>query len=715
MSLPEKTSQRSTGSRFVRAERGYKSQSFTGSYFLYAGTIFLSAFLLFVIQPIAGKHLLPYFGGSSSVWATSLLFFTAVLFLGYLYVYVLTSFGGGRQGLIHACVVGVTVLITIAVLSIFHSLFPSFDWTVGSTQAPSFNVLMALLLAIGAPYFLLSTTGPLLQFWWGMTAQTEVYKLYALSNAGSLLALLSYPFAIEPHISLLRGEGIWAVLFFVFAFVSGIISVIYFRHRPIEVAKVGASPDAPFHVRLLWVVLAALPSYMLVATTTVLTQVVAPVPLLWVIPLTLYLVTFIIAFRGWGQSIFVPPLFLGAVFLAYIYTPAEHIDTVWRICSYMAVLFLSGLLFHARLYRLRPALRELPLFYLLLSFGGMVGALTASLLAPAIFSNFWEFPFGLALSAAFGGWMLSEAFFPRILNRDKIFLTRIVFLCVVIVLFTNLVNHDEGTPTVASRNFYGPAQVRFHDEMTSLLSGGTLHGIQPTAREWRYVPTSYYVSGSGVGRAMLYEQDTRKDEGVRVGVLGLGTGSIASHCRAGDTFVFYEIDPRMEMLARAYFSYLSYCKGSEVRTGDGRLLLEAELRAGTSGEYDLLVMDAFSDDTVPVHLVTREAVALYATHLRGEESIIAIHVSNRYLDLSPVILRIAAELGFNAMVVRDSGESSPFGSRSKWVLLSKSAKVFEVLVFANSDSWLPDIHNAPVWTDDYTSLFSVVALPVPWK
>lgn len=699
MSLPEKT-----------------STIFSGSYILYAGTIFLSAFLLFVIQPVAGKHLLPYFGGSSSVWATSLLFFTAVLFLGYLYVYILTSFGGRRQGVIHVCVVGATALITIAVLSTSHSLFPSFDWTVGSTQAPSFNVLMALLLAIGAPYFLLSTTGPLLQFWWGMTGQTEVYKLYALSNAGSLLALLSYPFAIEPHMSLPREEGIWALLFLVFAFVSGIISVIYLRHRLMEVAaEIDVSSRTPFRVRLLWVALAALPSYMLVSTTTTLTQVVAPMPLLWVIPLALYLITFIIAFRGWGQSIFVPLLLLAAAFLAYIYTPAGYIDTIWRICSYVVVLFLSGLLCHARLYALRPALRELPFFYLLLSFGGMVGALAASLLAPAIFSNFWEFPFGLALSAALGGWMLSDAFFPRILNRDRILLTRIVFLCVVIVLFTNLVNHDEGTPAVASRNFYGPAQVRFHDEMTSLLSGGTLHGIQPTAREWRYVPTSYYVLGSGVGRAMLYEQDTRKDEGVRVGILGLGTGSIASHCRAGDTFVFYEIDPRMEMLARTYFSYLSHCKGSEVRIGDGRLLLEAELRAGTSGGYDLLVMDAFSDDTVPVHLVTREAVALYATHLRGEESIIAIHVSNRYLDLSPVILRIAAELGFNAMVVRDSGESSPFGSRSKWVLLSRSVQTFSALVFANSDSWLPDIRNAPVWTDDYTSLFSVVALPVPWR
>lgn len=693
------------------------SPTFVRSYLLYAGTIFLSAFLLFVIQPIAGKHILPYFGGSSAVWATSLAFFTGMLFLGYLYVYVITSLSARRQAIIHLCVVALASAAMLLGLYNWHSLYPSFDWTIGSTRAPTLNVLLALALGIGAPYFLLSTTGPLLQYWWGMSARKEAYKLYALSNGGSLIALAAFPFLIEPNIPLPRGENIWAALFLIYALVFVAISVGHLRLKHTdESTDTTPVPPTPFSSWVLWIALSALPSYLLVATTTVLTQVVASVPLLWMIPLALYLITFIIAFSGWGRSIFIPLLVLGAGHAAYMYTTGDYYDLVSKVSWYLALLFLCGLLCHARLYHIRPETRRLPFFYLLLSAGGMIGALVASIGAPLLFDGFWEFPFGIALTVAFAGAILSEQFFPRILSADKIILARILFVCGIIVLSVNLIAaEDDGTASLSSRNFYGPAQVQFYEAATVLMHGGTLHGSQPTAKEFQYLPTSYYVSSSGVGRAMLYEQDARKDRDVRVGIIGLGTAALASYCRDGDSFVFYEIDPRIERIARTYFSYLSHCAGSEVRLGDGRLVLQSEERAGKLGEYDLIVVDAFSDDTIPVHLLTIQAVGLYEKHLRDKEGIIAIHVSNRYLDLAPIVLRIAAQLRMDAMVITDSGDSSEYGSATRWVLLTRSPKAFTATVFAGAGSRLPDISKTPVWTDDYTSIFTIVDIPLPWE
>lgn len=696
------------------------ARKLTGMYILYASTIFLSAFLIFVVQPIAGKHLLPYFGGSSSVWATSMLFFTTVLFLGYSYVYVLTSLDNRRQGVIHICVVAFVALITLTTLYVYHSLGISSGWIIGSVQSPSLKVLIMLTLVIGAPYLLLSTTGPLLQYWWGITTRAEPYKFYALSNIGSLLALFSYPFVIEPSFSLMLGGWMWALLFFVFVILTGIVCTMYVRH----VSQIGynnadasddISPRISYSTRVWWIVLAAFPSYMLVATTTVLTNVVAPVPLLWVFPLAIYLVTFILAFRGFGQSIFMPPVLILVAYLAYEYSSTSSVWIFGHIGSYALLLFVCGLMCHALLYEARPSLQKLPLFYLLLSFGGMLGALTASILAPSMFSGFYEFPLGIALCASLGIIVMKKEFFPRILDDKKIIITKIVFIVCVTALFVSYISKDGGHKVVASRNFYGSVVVQFKDDVTVLMHGYTLHGFQPTAKEWRHVPASYYVPSSGVGRALLYVQKARKNKDIRVGVLGLGTAAIASYCRHGDTFVFYEIDERIEMIARKYFSYLSYCESSQVRIGDGRLLMESELLNGQSGSYDLVVMDAFSDDTVPAHLLTLQAIKLYVARLRSPESIIAIHVSNRYLNLSPVMFRIASELGLSATTVLDNASTNELGKPSLWVLLSKNPKVFDNIVFAGANSKDIDIRNTPLWTDDYTSLFSVVNIPLSWK
>ncbi len=676
------------------------------SYSLYGAAVFLGAFLLFFIQPVAGKQLLPFFGGSSSVWAVSLLFFTGMLFLGYAYVYALTFLSRRRQIAVHLFVVGSAVLA-----GLFFFVSDSFLLFYDPVQsAPALSVLVALILWIGAPYFLLATTGPLMQHWYSASGK-EPYALYALSNAASLGALLVYPFVVEPIVSLHSQQNMWAFLFVVYGVVCALIALFHYsRERETEIAL----PSASLQEGALWVLLAALPAFLLVATTTHVSQTIAPFPLLWIVPLVLYLASFIIAFKGWARSIFTPFLFFVSAIVAWWFTPTSYGDIVYQVVSYLVFLFLSALTCHALLYRARPPASSLSLFYLLLSLGGALGALAGGILAPLMFDNFWEFPLGLFIAGVFAAWILPDAFFPRILNAWGITAAKVLFLVVATTTFINFLSEDDSTPTLSSRNFYGNAQVVFDTDSTSLMHGNTLHGMQFAQSGDALLPTTYYAPGSGVGRAMLYERERRGSKEMRVGVVGLGTGTIAAYCRPQDTYVFYEIDARIETIARSYFGYVPRCEGAEVRLGDGRILLERERISKDAGAYDLLAIDAFSDDTIPVHLLTLEAFDLYAGHLRDEKSILAIHISNRYLDLAPVVFRAAAEIGFNAMLVSDSGDEDVGGSASSWVLLTKSSDIFSQVAFEGANSEPPLALSRP-WTDDYSSIFPVLDVPLPWE
>lgn len=682
---------------------------FAGNYFISAATIFLSAFLLFAIQPIASKHLLPYFGGSSSVWATSLVFFTAILFLGYAYVYVLTTQRSFVQMLVHGIVILSAIVATMIAIILWGSIYPPLDWITGSALAPSMRVLIALSVSVGIPYFLLSTTGPLLQYWYGVTSSREPYKLYALSNAGSLLALVSYPFLIEPNIPLPTEETIWAVLFFLYGLLLVIITVTI-RNIPSHVHAL--MPSAGTRTRKLeWIAYAALPAFLLVATTTVLTQLISPVPLLWVVPLALYLLTFIFAFSGMVRVRFMPLFLLVAATAAYLYTPATPQEIVPETLAYLLLLFFTGLFCHARLYELRPETPALPFFYLCTSLGGVIGTILASLVAPVLFNDFWEFPLGLAVAASLAVFFIPDEFYPRIVRERTIRMIRILTPFVFAVMLTNSVVAGVSPDTLASRNFYGAVQVNFTDEATVLLHGTTMHGLQPTEREWSYVPTTYYTQNTGIARAIRYAQSENQG-GTRVGIIGLGTGSLAAYCEMNDDYIFYEIDPRIEDIARKYFSYLARCEGSEVRIGDGRILLGSE--SATSSLYDVLAVDAFTDDAIPAHLLTKEAVALYMSSLSSENGIIAMHTSNRFLVLAPVLLSIARELGLTAMVVNDDGEGGYMSSGSQWVLLSKNPKVFNADAFIGVSRWSAPVPLPAPWTDTYTSLFSVLSVPLPF-
>ena len=678
--------------------------------FLYAFTIFLGAFLLFAIQPIAGKHILPYFGGSSSVWATSLLFFTSALFLGYLYVYVLTKYARKTQLIVHGCITSVAALFVVR-------WFFSGAYTAArgvEIADPSLGVLLVLAFSIGIPYFLLATTGPLLQYWFGVSQKREPYALYALSNVGSFAALISYPFLIEPIFPLYVQDNAWALIFFAYAVLVTLIAYSFFRTGEDAEVQSNEPRFIPYHRYLLWIGYASLPSFLLVATTTHITQVIAPVPLLWIAPLSIYLISFVLAFRGWGQSILVPLFFLGAAIFAYSKTPASYEDLALQVVAHLVLLFFCGLYCHGQLYRMRPEAKQSPLFYLFLSLGGAVGCLAATLLPPLLFPDYWEFTIGLALAGALAVVALPIAYFPRIFDRRMVFAAKIGLTLSIIILCFRFLGVESSIPEISSRNFYGNAKVSFTDGAVRLMHGTTLHGLQFTSREDSYLPTTYYSPSSGVGRAIRFEENAIPNRGMRVGVVGLGTGTMAAYCRPNDTYVFYEIDARIHSIATSYFSYVPRCKGAEVRIGDARILLEEERARGENGEFDVLVIDAFSDDTIPVHLLTLEAFGTYATHLRGPESILAVHVSNRYLVLSPVVLRLAAELGLNAMVVRDSGENSAGGSGSEWVLLTKDADVFRSVTFANADSAPPAVADT-IWRDDYSALFPVLNVPLPWE
>jgi len=680
---------------------------------LYAVAIGLSALLLFAIEPMTVKHLLPWFGGSSEVWATSLLFFTTMLFVGYGYVYLLSKRPIRQQPIIHFYMIAIAVCATFFSLIQWHTIYPPLDWTIGNTASPAINVLKALLFAIGAPFFFLSTTGPLLQYWYGISTRKEPYILYALSNAGSLAALLGYIFIAEPHSTLTTQATIWSVLFLVCVAINVFILVRIYKNAGKLSAKSLLTHDkaevsSPVSTRMYaaWIWYGALPAFMLVATTVEITQSIAPVPLLWIAPLMIYLLTFIFAFAGWGRSILVPFLLLAITAYAYTFAIASPLRILPEILTYLTFLFFCGLCCSARLYHLRPSTKGLPLFYLAMSFGGMIGTLFASILAPLVFTDFWEFPLGVALSAGVAVYLLSDSFFPRMFDARRILLVKVLLVAGIVYLFVGLMVKEDSYTSVRSRNFYGAVRIEFGTGWTSLMHGTTLHGVQLSGPDQEYLPTTYYAPTSGVGRAVFYERAVRKGKDVRVGNIGLGVGTMAAYCRKGDSFVFYEIDPQIVALAHDYFSYLSHCAGAQVRLGDGRMLLEAERRAGDLGEYDLLTVDAFSDDTIPVHLLTIQSLTLYMAHLRSPDSMIAFDVSNRYLDLAPVVLRLAAQLGMSATVVVDDGNSIVGGTSSSWIVLTKDPAAFRTTTFANINNSIPKA-SPTVWTDDYTSIVAV--------
>lgn len=680
---------------------------------LYGAAVFLGAFLLFQVQLLAARALLPAFGGSAAVWTACLLFFQAALLLGYLYAHALAGrLSAARQALVHSAV----LLAGLPVVPLALRAAPA-----GPGQGdPAAQILLSLLRLVGLPYMALAATSPLLQAWAGAGAsagkRSSPYRLYALSNAGSLLGLLGYPLLVEPALAVRQQWLAWECGYAVFAALCVGCGARYARQRPADRADpvapaclAGSQPAPAWGVQLLWVVLPACASVLLLAVTQFVTQDVAPVPLLWVLPLALYLLTFILSFEGrrwYRRALFVPLLVPAAGGVVYAQTAyLSFISIRMPLLLSLAGLFVCCMVCHGELAALKPGPRLLTRFYLLLAAGGALGGLFVSVMAPRLFSSYRELPAGIAAC------MLLVAAVLRRNSRDRHTAFCVAHAWPVLALagiglaaWAGSQRRPAPNVRAAVRGFYGclevrDTKVRGEEGVLRRLSNGVIwHGAQWQEPARRREPSTYYSTNSGVGRAIL----ARRGPGAEsVGVVGLGAGSLAAYARAGDRFCFYEIDPLVVRVARSYFTYLSDAGGAaDVRCGDGRLLLARE----PSARFDVLAIDAFSGDSIPVHLLTREAFAVYFRVLKPD-GILAVHITNRFLDLRPVAAQGAASAGRRTVIV-DTNDGPGGICATSWVLAGRP----EALAAPELRGAFP-LAPAPgfrPWTDDFSSILAVI-------
>ncbi len=679
---------------------------------LYAVTIFLSAFLLFQVQPLIAKIILPWFGGSAAVWSAALLFFQLVLLAGYAYAHCSIRFLRAKaQMLTHAGLLA----ISCALLPIL----PSEKWKPAEAGDPTLRILLLLAATIGLPYFLLSSTSPLLQAWYVRRSGSGMpYRLFALSNFGSMLALISFPFLVEPNLTSRLQAFSWSGGYVAFALVCALAA---WRSREERVpAEAAGEPSREPAARpkprelALWVSLAAVASVLLVSITTHMSQNVAPIPLLWVLPLALYLITFMIAFesdklyhRGVMFVLLAPAFYSMAKDL---YQDAGNLHVRILIPVFAGGLFLCCLLCHGELARRRPAPEYLTLFYLMVSLGGALGGIFVALIAPRVFHSNLELPLGLAACALLAAMVMWNG----IKHKIGGWVFRAVLLVGVGMLLGYLARKERDAVQgyrVIARNFYGVLHVK--DDLASsedeysertLLHGTINHGSQVLDENLRYKTTSYYGEESGVGRAIRAVQ---KRGPIRVGVVGLGAGVLSNYGRAGDFYRIFEINPLVEKIAQTEFTFYPHSPADKrILMGDARLTMERL----DSLQLDVLAVDAFSSDAIPVHLLTREALAVYFRHLKPD-GILALHISNRYLDLEPVCARGAEFFGKTAMVVSDDGDEAPYLSASTWVLVSSDNAIFGGDTFRDANI---EPAKAPkrfrAWTDDYSNIFQILKL-----
>jgi spermidine synthase len=671
---------------------------------LYATTVFLSAFLLFQVQPLVAKIILPWFGGSAAVWTVCMLFFQVLLLLGYFYAHGATRWQTSRrQRIVHW-------LLLAAALAVMP-LSASEGWKPHGGEDPTLRILGLLAATIGLPYLVLSTTGPLAQAWFARERPgASPYRLFALSNLGSMLALVSYPVLVEPFAPMRVQTAVWSAGFAAFALLCAALAWRASRADAREPAETAEAPAPRPVTMLLWIALPACASVLLLAFTSHMSLNIAAIPLLWVLPLALYLLSFVLSFdapRWYRRTVWLPLLVLGVAAVCYTLT-AEHRNTeVWVLIPvYSATLLAACMACHGELARNRPHPRHLTAYYLLIALGGAVGGLLVGLVAPHVFGDLYELPLGIAALAFVVPVALlvgRTAWRPR---RPLVLAAAAAAAAAVFGawLLDEYAERDENV-RITTRNFYGVLRTRDSGEgpfEERILTHGTIvHGRQFLSPERRSWPTSYYGRDSGVGLAIL----ERGERGpIRVGVVGLGAGTIASYGRSGDVYRFYDINPRVVELARSEFTYLADSKAAvDVVLGDARLSLERE----PGQNFDVLALDAFSSDSIPVHLLTSEAFAVYLRHLRPD-GILAVHVSNRYLDLVPVVREAARHYSLEARLVESDDDEDAGTYRSDWVLVSRSAAAFAQPPLAGAARRIAEDADAPLWTDDYSNVLRLL-------
>jgi hypothetical protein len=700
---------------------------------LYGAAIFLAAALVFLVQPMAAKMLLPRFGGTPAVWAVSLVFFQAVLLAGYGFAHLSLRFLPLR--IQPALQLGVLA----APLALLPVAIPD-DAAAGGT--PALSLLAVLAVAVGVPFFAVTTASPVLQRWFaasGHGAGGDPYFLYAASNAGSLIGLLAYPLVIEPALTLEEQSRLGLVGYGLFLGAAALCAVRVFAAAPAGAVPLRRTlePSLAWRTRIRWVAMAAIPSSLILGTTSHLSTSIAAVPLLWVIPLAVYLLSFVIAFAR--RSPFSLAALRVAALASTLLVAASLLRVVPLPIAALVVihcgnLLAVALLVHRRLALERPGVDRLTEFYLLLSLGGVLGGAFNALAAPVLFDSIAEYPIALVLAML----VLPG---PRALRRDLLLpalffaalvaglvaaaalgslAVRIVFalaiaslallasrpLRLALALGTLLLLTTFGQASLhAERTFFGVLRVAEEDGEHVLAHGTTVHGRQRIAPGDRGAPLAYYTRQGPLGQVF----STRGADFDDVGVIGLGAGSIAAYGRAGDRYTFYEIDPAVARIAsdERWFTYLADSRAeTRIVIGDGRL----ELERAPDGAYDLIVLDAFTSDAIPVHLLTREAVELYLRKL-GPGGLVVLHITNNHLDLEPVVSGISRSLGLAAASRdhRPSAEERKRGvNRSHWVALGRGPSALGRL--RGDPRWraLDGDTGQPVWTDEYSNILSVV-------
>jgi hypothetical protein len=669
---------------------------------LSALTIFLSAFLLFQIQPMIAKMILPWFGGSAAVWITAMLFFQTALLGGYLYAHwSIRKLTPRMQATLHAALLGISVLLL--------PITPPLSWKPAGGEDPIFRILGLLTVSVGLPYFLLSTTSPLIQAWYARKHRTALpYRLFALSNLASLLGLLAYPVVIERAVTL-RGQSLgWSAAYLVFVALGTAAALASRRANADPCEDIPAAAPADQECRppkardqVLWLLLAACSSTMLLAVTNHLTQNVASIPFLWVLPLSLYLLTFILTFdleRLYYRKAFAWLLALALSGMAYGLSHwNSHTNLRIVIPAFCAGLFFVCMFCHGELVKRKPAARHLTSFYLMLSAGGALGGILVGLVAPKVLPGYFELPMALIACAVL---MLAVIEYR---TWRFTFAAGLGAAVAVVIAAGIYVSSYRESALLMARNFYGGLRVNEYDRGTDdenrmLVHGTVDHGMEFTRPGRRQEHITYYSPGSGISLAIRYLRRSP----MRIGVIGLGAGSLASFAEPGDVVRFYEINPLVETIARSKFFYLGECRGkAEVVLGDGRLALERE----PAQNYDLLVADAFSGDAVPVHLLTVQALEVYFRHLKPT-GILALNITNTHLELAPVIEKLAAASGKHLVIVTNEPDDERKFHRARWALVSsKPITSPAILAAADEPVTRPGLR---VWTDDYSNLFQIL-------
>ncbi len=667
----------------------------------------LSAFLLFLVQPLIAKQILPWFGGSSAVWTTCMLFFQGALLLGYAYSDASPrALGPRRQPILHI------VLATLALL-VLPIIAPE-SWKPAGDEEPISRILMLLAVTIGLPYVLLSTTSPLIQSYFArLNPGRDPYRLFALSNAASLIALVAYPVVIEPFVGTRMQAIGWSVMFAVFVLLVATLAWRVSRVHvefAVERDDVRAEP-LPASSQLRWIAFSAAGSMLLLAVSNHITQNVASVPLLWLLPLTLYLLTFILTFDGtdwYKRSFYAGPFFVMVIGMCFLLVDKDfQFDLIVQTSVFCVGLFVVCMMCHGELVLSKPAPQHLTRFYLLVSIGGALGALMVSVVAPLLFSTYIETAVALLIAALL---------FIPVAQAAHPFLQWLAVLLAIGVVGTGawFVKQEHNNAIEVTRNFYGVLKVKSYDDMGSenyllrLVHGAILHGEQYLHEKWRYQPTTYYTPTSGFGRAVNAQREMapQTNNQQRIGMIGLGVGTVGAYCREGDVCRIYEINAEVERLARKHFTYLVDSKATPlVIIGDARLSLERE----APNQFNVLAVDAFSGDSIPMHLITHEAVRGFMGHL-ASNGILAYHVSNRFLNLPPVLAEIAEREKLVGVVVEDPAQKdNTLHSSSTWVLLARKDGALKGIGDAGTP--LTRVANAPLWTDDFNNLLSVVK----WK